>query len=142
MKKGAKRSKHAKHSKSAKHFERMTLSLFHATDPISAAKIRKSGFKLGTKGVAGPGIYFAKCPAAAKKKCRKNGSSLVVLRCEVQVGRVLKTKGTVSHDESNVQRNQMKQRRCDSVLITGNASKGTYCVYSPEQIAKAPCVVK
>ena len=108
--------------------------LYHATSLDAAVEIRKNGFICGKQGVAGPGIYFAKGATQARYKSRQNGQFLVVLQCKVRLGNVFEICASHTHDASSSYRLNMQKAGCHSIKITGERSKGTYCVYSPSQI--------
>ena len=50
---------------------------YHQTDKECAVSIIKNGFKCGTKGFAGAGIYFANSPQDTCGKAQRNGYMLV-----------------------------------------------------------------
>ena len=65
----------------------LTARLYHCTSRSNAKLIKKNGFRCGSVGTAGGGIYFATSISDASLKSAKNG---VVLECDVDLGRVMK----------------------------------------------------
>jgi len=65
----------------------LTTRLYHCTSRSNAKLIKKNGFRCGSVGTAGGGIYFATSISDASLKSAKNG---VVLECDVDLGRVMK----------------------------------------------------
>jgi hypothetical protein len=102
-------------------------TLFHCTSAENAASIRRNGFRCGTSGLAGGGIYLAETEEDAKRKAHQHG---VVIKCEVDLGKVHKV--GFDGDES-LCLSRLKAKGCNSVSI---ARKGTeYCVYEPQRVA-------
>ena len=104
-------------------------TLYHATDHRSAKQIKKSGFRVGKSGLAGPGIYFSKSKQGARKRCRNDGC--VVLTCAVKLGQTMRVKQNSTSCNSTKQRKRMMASGCASVKIKG---QDNWCVYEPEQI--------
>jgi len=65
--------------------------LHHATRESNAKAIcYQKSFRPGTRGFLGPGIYFSLQPSNARRwcQCRSGHGPIVVLRCEVNLGRM------------------------------------------------------
>lgn len=102
-------------------------TLFHCTSAENAASIARNGFRCGSSGLAGGGIYLAETEEDAKRKAHQHG---VVIKCEVDLGKVHKL--GFDGDES-LCLSRLKRMGCNSVSI---ARKGTeYCVYEPQRVA-------
>jgi large subunit ribosomal protein L40e len=103
--------------------------LFHCTTKENAAAIKRNGFRCGSSGIAGGGIYFAASAEDAARKAHHNG---VVLECQVDLGRV--------HDvgfngDSSLCLVKVRAQQCDSLRIPRNGQPGTeYCVYEPSRV--------
>ena len=104
----------------------MKKTLYHCTSKSSANSIRSNGFRCGSSGLAGGGIYFADSVDDASRKARTQG---VVLECEVNLGRV-------SHigfnGDSSLSLSQLNRDGYDSVCIPRNGTE--YCVYEPWRV--------
>ena len=103
--------------------------LFHCTTKSNAAAIRRNGFKCGSSGIAGGGIYFAASVKDAAKKSHYNG---VVLECELDLGRIYDV-GFDGDPSLNLER--VRAMTCDCVRIPRNGEPGTeYCVYEASRV--------
>jgi hypothetical protein len=108
---------------------RRVVRLFHCTTVSNAAAIKSNGFKCGSRGIAGGGIYFAWSLEDAARKSHHSG---VVLECEVDIGRVHYA-GFMGDPSLNLER--LKESGYDSVLIPRNGDPGTeFCVYKPSRV--------
>jgi ubiquitin len=100
--------------------------LYHCTSRSNAASIKSSGFRCGSGGLTGGGIYFAESISDASRKARQNG---VVLECEVNLGRVMDV-GFNGNDSLSL--SSVRQQGYDSVRIPRNGTE--YCVYEPHRV--------
>jgi hypothetical protein len=98
------------------------MRLYHCTTNSNAASIRRSGFRCGSSGLTGAGIYFAD----ASRKAQSHG---VVLECKVNLGRV---KHVSSGGDNNLNLQQLNRDGYDSVCIPRNGTE--YCVYEPSRV--------
>jgi hypothetical protein len=102
------------------------MRLYHCTTKSNAASIRRSGFRCGSSGLTGGGIYFAESIDDASRKAQSQG---VVLECEVNLGRV---KHVGSSGDSSLNLSQINRDGYDSVCIPRNGTE--YCVYEPSRV--------
>ena len=100
--------------------------LYHCTSKSSADAITRNGFRCGSSGLAGGGIYFADSIDDASRKARTQG---VVLECEVNLGRVRHI-GFSGEDDLTLSR--LNNAGYDSVCIPRNGTE--YCVYEPSRV--------
>jgi len=100
--------------------------LYHCTSRSNAASIKSNGFRCGSGGMTGGGIYFAESISDASRKARQNG---VVLECEVNLGRVMDV-GSNGNDSLSL--SSVRQQGYDSVRIPRNGTE--YCVYEPHRV--------
>jgi hypothetical protein len=99
--------------------------LYHCTSEQNAQSIERGGFRPGSHGIAGGGIYFAETPADALRKAHNHGA---VLKCRVKLGKVL----DVAHEgDSSLTLSEVKRLGCDSVRIPRFGAE--YCVYEPSR---------
>ena len=68
-------------------FPGQSIVAYHATDAAAAVSIRANGFRCGSSGLAGGGIYFATSEQDASRK--SNHGNDVVLTCQLTLGRTL-----------------------------------------------------
>jgi hypothetical protein len=102
------------------------MRLYHCTSASNADSIRRSGFRCGSGGLAGGGIYFAESVSDASRKAHAQG---VVLECEVDLGRMMH----LSHSgDSSLNLHSVKSRGYDSVCIPRSGTE--YCVYEPHRV--------
>jgi len=108
----------------------MMMHLYHATDANAALSIDQSRrFRLGKRGYAGPGIYFATDEASAIKHSfngNPDKKATVVIHCRVDVGQCLRA------EKHTMDKAKCAAARCNSVRIKGT---NTYAVYDPERIS-------
>ena len=108
-----------------------SLRLYHETNEDNASKILQSGrMYRGRGGWAGPGIYFAKTPAATHAKSHNKG---VVLSADVLLGTVKYVSGTET-GLSNTCFTNLQAEGFDSVCITASHSGEEYVVYNYDQV--------
>ena len=100
--------------------------LYHCTSRSNAASIKSSGFRCGSGGMTGGGIYFAESISDASRKAHNKG---VVLECEVNLGRVMDV-GFNGNDSLSL--SSVRQQGYDSVRIPRNGTE--YCVYEPHRV--------
>jgi hypothetical protein len=115
-------------SMSRSRFHSETKTLYHATELETAQEIVRSGTMIpSTKGMLGPGIYFAETMEGAKVKCRHKGA---VLEMDVALGNPLVT------DKAWSTLNEQVVRRCgfDSVKEIGFRTGTEYVVYSASRV--------
>jgi len=106
------------------------MQLYHCTSQCSASAIKRNGFRCGTSGIVGGGIYFAVSVKDAIRKAHQKG---VVLQCRVDVGRVYDVgfNGDISLNLTRINR-----LGYNSVRIARNGEPGTeYCVYEPSRVS-------
>ena len=105
------------------------IRLFHCTSESNAASIRRNGFRCGSSGIVGGGIYSAMSAQDAIRKAHANGA---VLTCDVDLGRV----HDVGFDgDRSLNLSRIRKLGCDSVRIPRNGEPGTeYCVYEPARV--------
>ncbi|KAA6394569.1 MAG: hypothetical protein EZS28_009907 [Streblomastix strix] len=102
------------------------------TSPQAAKLILRNGFKPGTGGIAGGGIYFALRPQDTKGKAHHEG---VIFKCEVDVGscKIMKKK------EDKLTRRQLEEQGFDSVYFPANfmdvtLNRPEYVIYDPHRV--------
>ena len=100
--------------------------LYHCTSRECADSIQRHGFRCGSQGLAGGGIYFAESVADASRKAQSHG---VVLECEVNLGRVM---DVGSNGDNSLSLSSVRGRGYDSVRIPRSGTE--YCVYEPFRI--------
>jgi hypothetical protein len=99
--------------------------LYHCTSRANADSIQRNGFRCGSSGLAGGGIYFAETAADASRKAHNNG---VVLECEVDVGRVR----SLDHNgDSSMTLRRLNDLGYDSVEIPRQGKE--FCIYEPRR---------
>jgi ubiquitin C len=102
------------------------MRLYHCTSKSNAAAIKRNGFRCGSSGLAGGGIYFAESVDDASRKARHQG---VVLECEVNLGR-MRHIGFSGEDDLTLSR--LNSAGYDSVCIPRNGTE--YCVYESSRV--------
>jgi hypothetical protein len=112
------------------HTDLGTRTLHHATNSSAACNILSGGFRCGSSGCVGGGIYFADTPSAAQHKPR-NGS--VVLRADdVHLGNAFTIRDGVSRCDAN------SVDRSGSVCLpdgaAGGAADAEYVVFSASRV--------
>jgi hypothetical protein len=85
--------------------------LYHCTSEQNAQSIERGGFRPGSQGIAGGGIYFAETPADAVRKAHNHGA---VLKCRVKLGKIL---DVAYAGDSSLTSSEVKRLGCDSVRI-------------------------
>lgn len=104
--------------------------LFHQTDAhIAQIILRTQEMKLGSRGLAGGGIYFATTPQLTFHKARAHG---VTLKAYVRLGRIL----TLREDgDEEMCWQKLSSKGFDSVCIARRVESGhEYVVYDPAQV--------
>jgi hypothetical protein len=104
--------------------------LYHQTnEAIAKIILRTQTFKPGSKGLAGPGIYFATSEKQTGHKARAHG---VILRAFVRMGKIL----TLDADgDTRMSLHKLRRQGYDSVCIARTVSSGhEYVVYDPAQV--------
>jgi len=99
--------------------------LYHCTSEQNAQSIEREGFRPGSQGIAGGGIYFAETPADAVRKAHNHGA---VLKCRVKLGKIL---DVAYEGDSSLTSSEVKRLGCDSVRIPRYGAE--YCVYEPSR---------
>jgi hypothetical protein len=99
--------------------------LYHCTSQSNAESIKRSGFRCGSQGLAGGGIYFAESAQDAVRKARDQGC---VLECEVNLGRVLDVGFS---GDCTLTGSRLSSMGYDSVRIPRNGTE--YCIYEPHR---------
>uniref|UniRef100_A0A1I8G268 Poly [ADP-ribose] polymerase n=1 Tax=Macrostomum lignano TaxID=282301 RepID=A0A1I8G268_9PLAT len=108
--------------------------LIHGTSGSSAESIIKDGFRIGSKGMFGAGIYFATDTTKSAQYCRESGVKTLLL-CEVVLGKTMLCKAP-RHD---LTLDSIRAAGYDSVFAkrntkkTGGVVNDEYIVYRPEQ---------
>jgi len=107
------------------------MTLYHQTSPVIAALILKGGFKLGTSGWCGGGIYFAISPEDTSKKAISPDSHKgFIIAAQVDVGRVLHLSKKCDWSMTD---QKLQSEQYDSV--TFNPGDGVeYVVYSSDRV--------
>mmetsp|Transcript_40032 Transcript_40032/g.64943 ORF Transcript_40032/g.64943 Transcript_40032/m.64943 type:complete len:180 (-) Transcript_40032:425-964(-) len=105
------------------------LILYHQTSPESAMSILLSGFRCGSGGTYGAGIYFADNPRATHLKAQDRGA---ILECRVVLGRAALTNASSMWKKGDAVR--AHRLGFDSVVIQGFNSGTEYVVYCPTQV--------
>ena len=104
---------------------------YHQTDKKCAESIIKNGFKCGTRGFAGAGIYFANSPQDTCGKAQRNGYMLV---CQINTGN---TK-LIEKAASNIDKKTLKLEGFDSVSVTGGTNsdlnRPEFVVFEPNRV--------
>jgi hypothetical protein len=100
--------------------------LYHCTTRSNADSIKRNGFRCGSGGLTGGGIYFAESISDASRKARQNG---VVLECNVELGRVM---DVGFNGDDSLSLSSVRGRGYDSVRIPRNGTE--YCVYEPHRV--------
>ena len=90
---------------------------YHATSARAAASIRAGGFRCGSVGLAGGGIYFATSEHDASRK--SNHGNDVVLMCQLTLGRTLTLD---QHGDQSMTLQKLNARGYDSVKILRNGA--------------------
>ena len=107
-----------------------SMTLYHATNESAARSILQNGFRCGSDGCVGGGIYFADSKSSARHKSRRGDS--VVLRAEVSMGDAQVFRGSASNVNSS------RVDRSRSVYLPDGASgegESEYVVFSDSQIS-------
>ncbi|PAA79660.1 hypothetical protein BOX15_Mlig015454g1 [Macrostomum lignano] len=108
--------------------------LIHGTSGSSAESIIKDGFRIGSKGMFGAGVYFATDTTKSAQYCRESGVKTLLL-CEVVLGKTMLCKAP-RHD---LTLDSIRAAGYDSVFAkrntkkTGGVVNDEYIVYRPEQ---------
>ncbi|PAA77479.1 hypothetical protein BOX15_Mlig023173g1 [Macrostomum lignano] len=108
--------------------------LIHGTSGSSAESIIKDGFRIGSKGMFGAGIYFATDTTKSAQYCKESGVKTLLL-CEVVLGKTMLCKAP-RHD---LTLDSIRAAGYDSVFAkrntkkTGGVVNDEYIVYRPEQ---------
>lgn len=100
--------------------------LYHCTSRECADSIQRHGFRCGSQGLAGGGIYFAESVADASRKAHNKG---VVLECEVDLGRIGSFLGF--NGDSSMTLGRLNGMGFDSVEIPRNGRE--FCIYEPHR---------
>ncbi len=100
---------------------------YHATSASAAASIRAGGFRCGSSGLAGGGIYFATSEDDARRK--SNHGNDVVLMCQLTLGRTLTLD---QHGDQSMTLHKLNGMGYDSVKILRNGDE--YVVYEPSRV--------
>jgi len=113
------------------HHSRNIYTLYHQTSPWAAALILKGGFRPGTEGWCGGGIYFAKTAAATETKAiGPNSHKGAMLQVGVDVGRI---KYMSKACDRSLNGQKVKQSGYDSVSF--NPGDGQeYIVYEKHRV--------
>ena len=96
-----------------------TRTLYHATSESAARGILSEGFRCGSRGCVGGGIYFADSPRAARHKSSHGAE--VVLEARVDCGRALVVAGGARGSYSV---GSLRSRGADSVYLPNGAAGG------------------
>ena len=113
---------------------RRTALKFHGTSADAVGKIVKEGFRVGTEGMYGPGVYFATDSSKSAQNIYTKGSNQLLL-CEVLLG---KSK-TVDKAMTWMTLQKLKVEGYDSVFAqrgtrgSGGVRYDEYVVYDPDQ---------
>jgi hypothetical protein len=114
---------------------------FHGTGDEGVQGIPKEGFRLGSKGMYGAGIYFATDSSKSAQEIYTKGSKKLLV-CKVLIGKSM----TVQGADRNLNLQSLKSKGFDSVLaprnsqLTNGVRNDEYIIYDPDQ-AKVECIV-
>ena len=108
-------------------FPGQSIVAYHATDAAAAVSIRANGFRCGSSGLAGGGIYFATSEQDASRK--SNHGNDVVLTCQLTLGRTLTLD---QHGDPTMTLHKLNGMGYDSVKILRNGDE--YVVYEPSRV--------
>lgn len=98
--------------------------MFHGTGKDGIEGITKNGFRLGTKGMFGQGIYFSSISSKSAQELYTKGSGQLLL-CRVLKGKEHKARKAMN---SLTKAKLVKNYKCDSVYAAGyNPEKKTGC---------------
>ena len=104
-------------------------TLYHQTSEQFAERILSTGFSLGTRGLAGGGIYFTTTKEHTEHKAKARG---VILEAKVNLGRIHTLEASGDKSMTGEELNRMG---FDSVCIARAVKSGhEYVVYSPDQV--------
>lgn len=106
-----------------------TKQFYHATSFQNAVKIVAEGFKKGTTGMLGAGIYFAETPTGALNKAHSPILDALVI-VVLNAGRL--TTETSPHRDWNLER--INKIGFDSVEIRNCRTGPEICIYEPERV--------
>ena len=112
--------------------------LYHATSLEIAADIHVTGFRRGTRGMFGPGVYFAQTPECARHKALTScpNERVVVLKCKVNVGREKKIYGPHRNEYYSLNFQKVRSEGYDSIYALSREDGG--CVTTPEWVIYEP----
>ncbi|KAA6402919.1 MAG: hypothetical protein EZS28_001560 [Streblomastix strix] len=107
---------------------------YHQTSREAARQIIQTGFRPGTGGIAGGGIYFALNVEDTNRKAHQKG---VILKCQVDIGR---TK-IMKQMEPQLTGEQLKKQGYDSVYFPANYMNTNlnlpeYVIYDSNRVKK------
>ena len=112
-----------------------TRTLYHATNASAARSILSEGFRCGSSGCIGGGIYFAESPSSARHK--SNNGTDVVLECRVDCGRAVVVAGGV-RGRGPYSQSSLRGMNADSVYLPNGARGGDaaaeYVVFSSSRV--------
>ena len=107
--------------------------LFHGTRPECAACVVLQGFRNGTGGTFGAGVYFAES-AESKRHAVSGPPHRLFLLCDVQLGRVYETKRAKHHFTGRGPRSCLPwAKKYDSLVARGRAHRPEYIIHEPTQ---------
>lgn len=106
-----------------------TKQFYHATSFQNAVKIVANGFKKGTTGMLGAGIYFAETPRGALNKAHSPILDALVI-VVLNAGRL--TTETSAHRDWNLEK--VNKLGFDSVEMRTCKTGPEICVYEPERV--------
>ena len=108
-------------------FPGQSIVAYHASDAAAAVSICANGFRCGSSGLAGGGIYFATSEQDASRK--SNHGNGVVLTCQLALGRTLTLD---QHGDPTMTLHKLNGMGYDSVKILRNGDE--YAVYEPSRV--------
>jgi hypothetical protein len=109
--------------------------LYHGTSEWASKKILNFYLmKPGSKGMLGPGIYFAESVEDAHEKAHKNQ---IILSVEVKVG----IQYCTWEPEKKMNKEKLAELGCNSVRWDSRSTGVEYCIFDPEQIISFRIVI-
>jgi len=107
---------------------------FHQTSFASAMKISLEGFKPGSKGMFGPGIYFAECIEHVNGKARFNGALIVAVVNPGTMKECITADSRLTLDKLRNDRNGGPYNSVYAKACPGGLSRSEFVVYEPERV--------
>ena len=100
---------------------------YHQTDDAGKRGIQANGWKRGSSGLAGGGIYFARTPGETEGKAHHKGW---IFECRVKMGNTKEVMG----GDGGITFGTLESEGYDSVTIRGRRTGIEYVVYNCDQV--------